>query len=402
MLDSISNIVRETWIVLLEASPWLVVGLLFAGLVRSYLPGDLLTRLIGKVGIGGVFKAALFGAPLPLCSCGVLPTAIGLRRQGLSRPATVSFLIATPQNGVDSLAISYSMLGLPFTIARLVCSLISAVLAGIVTWFVAADEPLPSAQEAEPASSCCCSSKQPAPSVPSCCASEPEPVSSCCSSEEESRTEPERRTSLFAGQRYAFGKLYSELSGWLLIGILIAGVINAFVSPSSLNGVGSNLLVMLLILLVSIPMYICATASTPVAASMLMAGISPGAVLVFLLAGPATNAAGIVLIRREIGSRATAAYLGGLIGSAVGLGLLLDALAGRMQLIPERVGDATGGMIVPHWLAVGSAMLLVGLFIWQRTAPWRSNPETGSPKTPPQGGPDSTVSLQSPAHAPQA
>ena len=196
--------------------------------------------------------------------------------------------------------------------------------------------------------------------------------------------------------------MYSELSGWLLIGIVIAGVINAFVSPSSLNGVDSNLLVMLLILLVSIPMYICATASTPVAASMLMAGISPGAVLVFLLAGPATNAAGIVLIRREIGTRTTVAYLGGLIGSAVGLGLLLDTLAGRMQLIPERVGDAAGGMMVPHWLAVASAMLLVGLFIWQRTAPWRSKPGTGSAMTPPKGGPDSTVSLQSPAHAPQA
>ncbi len=392
MPDSIANIVRETWLVLLEASPWLVVGLVFAGLVRSYLPGDLLTRLIGKTGIGGVFKAALFGAPLPLCSCGVLPTAIGLRRQGLSRPATVSFLVATPQNGVDSLAISYSMLGLPFTVARLVCSLISAVLAGIVTWFVDSEAPKASGARCDSSSSCCC---EPEPeSVPrSCCEPTTAPVSSCCASEGGPKEEPQRADSLVAGQKYAFGKLYSDLSGWLLIGIVIAGVINAFVSPSSLSGIGSNLVVMLLILLVSIPMYICATASTPVTASMLLAGISPGAVLVFLLAGPATNAAGIVLIHREIGTRATVAYLGGLIGSAIGLGLLLDAFSSRLGLIPEQMGEAGGGMLVPHWLAVGSAMLLVGLFIWQKTAKMRGGAGPGQTER--------SVSLQSPVPATQ-
>lgn len=391
MLDSLGNIVLQTWFVLLEASPWLVLGLLFAGLVRSFLPGDLLARLIGKSGVGGVVKASLFGAPLPLCSCGVLPTAIGLRRQGLSRPATVSFLIATPQNGVDSLAISYSMLGLPFTIARLVCSLISSFLAGLVTLLVAPDadgraKKTPASPEAS-----CCESIQTVAQRTSCC--EPQAVSSCCATGNEVPAKDEDRgASLIGGQRYAFGKLYSDLAGWLMLGILIAGVINAFVSPQSLAGSASGLGVMLLILLVSIPMYICATASTPVAASMLVAGVSPGAVLVFLLAGPATNIAGIVLIRREIGTRATAAYLGGLIGSAVGLGLLLDAFAARLGLAGWG-GEGAGGMIVPHWLAVASAMLLVGLFIWHRTAGMRGGSGRGETGR--------TVSLQSPVPATQ-
>jgi hypothetical protein len=174
-----------------------------------------------------------------------------------------------------------------------------------------------------------------------------------------------------------------------MLGILIAGVLNAFVSPQSLAGSASGLGVMLLILLVSIPMYICATASTPVAASMLVAGVSPGAVLVFLLAGPATNIAGIVLVRREIGTRATVAYLGGLIVSAVGLGLLLDAFATQLGLSGWG-GEATGGMIVPHWLAVASAMLLIGLFIWHLTSGIRSDDGTERP-----------VSLQSPTPATQ-
>lgn len=391
MLDSLGNIVLQTWFVLLEASPWLVLGLLFAGLVRSFLPGDLLARLIGKSGVGGVIKASLFGAPLPLCSCGVLPTAIGLRRQGLSRPATVSFLIATPQNGVDSLAISYSMLGLPFTIARLVCSLISSLVAGIVTMMVAPDpEEVPKPKPAA-GGSCCCGNLPTVAQGTSCC--EPQAVSSCCATEDEAPANDEDRgASLIGGQRYAFGKLYSDLSGWLMLGIVIAGVINAFISPQSLAGSASGLGVMLLILLVSIPMYICATASTPVAASMLVAGVSPGAVLVFLLAGPATNIAGIVLIRREIGTRATAAYLGGLIGSAVGLGLLLDAFAARLGLAGWG-GEGAGGMIVPHWLAVASAMLLIGLFIWHRTA--------GMRKGPGRGEPERAVSLQSPVPATQ-
>lgn len=389
MIDALADILRETWFVLLEASPWLVVGLLFAGLVKSFLPGDLLTRMIGKTGVGGVLKATVLGAPLPLCSCGVLPTAIGLRRQGLSRPATVSFLIATPQNGVDSLAISYSMLGLPFTIARLVCSLVSSLFAGIATWLIAPDGAEAAKKPAtETAAPSCCASPPTVAQGTSCC--EPDEVASCCASEPaRDANDGEERVSLISGQRYAFGKLYSDLSGWLMLGIVIAGVINAFVRPESLAGSASGVGVMLLILLVSIPMYICATASTPVAASMLVAGVSPGAVLVFLLAGPATNVAGIVLVRREIGTRATVAYLGGLIVSAVGLGLLLDAFATQLGLSGWG-GEATGGMIVPHWLAVASAMLLIGLFIWHLTSGIRSDDGTERP-----------VSLQSPTPATQ-
>ena len=320
----------------------------------------------------------------------MLPTAIGLRRQGLSRPATVSFLVATPQNGVDSLAISYSMLGLPFTIARLVCSLISSVVAGVATLIVAPDRVLTKAVPAETdaAKSCCTPAPEPA-NAASCC--DPTPFASCCSTEDAlSDDPPSRRVGLLEGQRYAFGKLYSDLASWLMLGIVIAGVLHAFVSPQSLAGSASGFGVMLLILLVSIPMYICATASTPIAASMLVAGISPGAVLVFLLAGPATNIAGIVLIRREIGTRATAAYLGGLIGSAIGLGLLLDAFANRLGLIGSD-GEAVGGLLVPHWRAVGSAMLLVGLYIWKLTGRLRSG-----------GGTEPRVSLQSPAPATQS
>ncbi|MFU8828911.1 MAG: SO_0444 family Cu/Zn efflux transporter, partial [Phycisphaerales bacterium] len=364
------------------------LGLVFAGLVRSLLPGDFLTRLIGRSGVGGVVKAALFGAPLPLCSCGVLPTAIGLRRQGLSKPATVSFLIATPQNGVDSLAISYSLLGLPFTIARLMCSLLSAVVAGLCTHLVTRREVLESSDDDGQTLPACCVGKtvQTGPPVASCCDPVEQPAGP-------SQIATDARPSVIEGQRYAFGKLFRDLSFWLLIGIVVAGVLNALVSPQALGQHATGIVAMLLILLVSIPMYICATASTPIAAAMLAAGVGPGPVLVFLLAGPATNFGSIMLVRAEIGTRATAAYLSGLIVSTIACGLLLDRLWPRLG-----AGDGEGAAgavhLVPHWLAVGSAMLLTGLFIWQRTA-WTREPGRGS-RAPVE------TSLQSPAAAPQS
>jgi hypothetical protein len=322
------NLLNNIWLVFLDTAFWLLIGLLAAGVVKSFIAEDTMKRWVGGHGIGSILRAALFGAPLPLCSCGVLPAAIGLRRAGASKEATVSFLISTPETSIDSVAVTYALMGPVMAIFRPLAALFNAVATGLLTTLVA-DEVIPEKTSSSlAAEKSCCSSETRQPEVvsSSCCStkSEPEHVesrSSCCSSDKAEKPAPNKFMLVLS---YAGAELLDDISTWLAIGIVLAGIMLTFIPPDWLAQWGGGFTAMLVMLVVGVPMYICAVASTPVAAGFLLAGVSPGAVLVFLLVGPATNIASFALLKRELGLKVTGMYLFGLSIFSLMMGLLLE------------------------------------------------------------------------------
>ena len=340
---TLSDIASHTWQLLLDAAPWLVFGLMAAGLARAWLPVDGLGRWLGGRGLRPAVLAALIGAPLPLCSCAVLPAAVELRRGGASREAVAAFLIATPETGLDSVALSYGLLGPFFAIARPIAAVGGAIATGMAMTLLPPDAPA----EAVVATGCCSNT-------------------SCCAGKGAAPAGAARRT--LDGLAFAFSTLFDELAPWLAAGLIAAGITATLMPPEKLGSLGSGLPAMLAMIAIGIPMYICATASTPLAAALLLAGVSPGAVMVFLLVGPATNLAAIAVVRRELGNTASAVYLGGLIVSGLLAGLLTDLVA---PLFFDPVAFHAGAIVESgsEWPGVVATCLLLGLSgrsIWRR------------------------------------
>jgi len=337
---------RNTLEMALISAPWLLLGLVMAGLIRAWVPMHLVGRTLGDHGLGAVTRAALIGAPLPLCSCGTLPAAISLHRSGASRAATTSFLIATPETGVDSVALSWVLLGPFLAIFRPFAAVLSAITAGLL---VGRTEPgktgsIPAIPVPTVATDCC-------------------DTDGCCGDSqtlEKPATDGLWRRTL-DGLGYAFTDLLDDLSLWLLLGIAAAGLVVTLAPPDLLANWGSGLWAMLLVLAISVPMYVCATASTPLAAAMLLAGVSPGTVLVFLLAGPASNLASLALVRRELGGRALTAYLTGVAGVALLLGLGLDwvTTAYDLNVLSGMARPGGGEQDLPALVMVLSLLVLV-------------------------------------------
>lgn len=365
------NLLNNIWLVFLDTAFWLLIGLLAAGFIKSFIAEDTMQRWVGGHGIGAILRAALFGAPLPLCSCGVLPAAIGLHRAGASKEATVSFLISTPETSIDSVAVTYALMGPVMAIFRPFAALVNAVGTGLLTTLVADDkaaEIIPEKPSSETgATSCCSSTKLQTETVTSsCCAHEqPEPVNelqaakSCCSQAKEVKVAPNK---LMLVLSYAGAELLDDIAKWLAFGIVLAGIMLTFIPPDWLAQWGSGLTAMLVMLVVGIPMYICAVASTPVAAGLLLAGVSPGAVLVFLLVGPATNIASFALLKRELGLKVTGIYLFGLSVLSLMMGLLLEWLL-KVQhwQIEASLGEAH--TMLPGVVSWVSAFILIFLAI---------------------------------------
>jgi uncharacterized protein len=374
------SLLTNIWLVFLDTAFWLLIGLLAAGLVKSFIAEDTMQRWVGGHGIGAILRAALFGAPLPLCSCGVLPAAIGLRRAGASKEATVSFLISTPETSIDSVTVTYALMGPVMAIFRPLAALFNAVGTGLLTTLVADDRTTEKPISPEVVETSCCSSKQEKieAAVSSCCStkSKPEPdlalskdVASCCSEKNtessccgESKTERQTQNKLMQALSYAGAELVDDISKWLAFGIVLAGVMLTFIPPGWLTQWGGGLTAMLVMLVVGIPMYICAVASTPVAAGMLLAGVSPGAVLVFLLVGPATNIASFALLKQELGLKVTAVYLFGLSVFSLMMGLLLEwLLQAQNWQIEAALGDAHN--MLPTVVSWASAFILILLAV---------------------------------------
>jgi hypothetical protein len=297
ILHQIGNVIVESWLVLGQMSPYLLFGFLMAGVLSVCFSPEWIERHLGGRGFGPVLKASLLGVPLPLCSCGVIPQAASIRRHGASRAAAISFLISTPQTGVDSIAVTWGLLGPVFAVIRPVAAMLTGLLGGGLVQLFGEKEPLDAAGH---------------PVKPNACAE------SCCA-------DKEKHNVFIRALRFGFLTLPRDLGKSLLLGVCVAGAINAIVPANAWQPyLGGGIVSILVMIALGIPLYVCATASVAFAASLIHAGVSPGAALAFLISGPATNAATIVMTWKLLGKRTVFVYLATIALSAVFCGLAVD------------------------------------------------------------------------------
>ena len=328
------SLINELLSIALSPAPWLLLGLVIAGLIKALMPQHLLRRWMGGGCLSSILRAAVIGMPLPLCSCGAIPTALALHRGGAGRGPTTSFLISTPGVGVDSMLITSVLLGPLMALARVLGALVTAIVTGILVGFTG--------QTALPKST---------------------PVSSCCASkgadDGHAHAHASESTGVIAGLKYAFSDLLDDISSWMFAVLLLAGVLVTFVPPETLVGFSGGLLALILMAVIGIPLYICATAATPVAAGLLLAGISPGMALVFLLAGPVTSLATLAILRREFGSQALAVYLVSILLVTVLIGWVFDQGLAMTGWDPVQQANQVQELLPAsvEWLALGALLL---------------------------------------------
>lgn len=289
------ELINSLLFMLNEMSPYIMLGFFIAGVMHAFIPQRTFARHLSGTGFKAVVKSTLIGIPLPLCSCGVLPTAIGMRRSGASRAASTAFLVATPQTGVDSIAATWSLLGPAFAVIRPIAALVTAVLGGLAVGKAEQD----GEKEAQTAQADCCEV-------------------------EEKRSFSRKCTDAL---RYGYIDLVGSIGGWLVAGLIIAALITVYVPADFFSALGSRpIFSMIAVLIIAIPMYVCATGSIPIAMSLMLKGLSPGTALVLLMAGPAANFASFTLISREMGRKAAAIYLAAIVIGAIAFGLIIDYL----------------------------------------------------------------------------
>ena len=326
-----------------EMAPYLLLGFFIAGLLQ---------------------KAAAIGVPLPLCSCGVIPTTVSLRKEGASHGACTSFLIATPQTGVDSIAATYSLMGLPFAVIRPLAALFTAMFGGWLVNRFGRPTPDPSREGGETCGEkhCCCHHEE-----------EEHEEHCCCHEHEEPAPRPHGRgwgEGLLEAFDYAFVDMMQDVGKWLVVGLLIAALITVAVPSEWLAALHDyKLLNMLIVLAVAIPMYVCATGSIPIAVSLMAKGLTPGAALVLLMAGPAVNSASILVIGKVFGKRTLWLYLLSIIIGAILFGLGIDYLLPQ-DWFAVQAGFANGehcahGLSVMDWVWVAALVLLLINAFWQ-------------------------------------
>ncbi len=317
MVDFLTTAIAETARIFYEGAPYILIGFAIAGLLHEFLPTEIIARHLGRDDPRGIATAAILGAPIPLCSCGVLPAAAALRQKGAARSPTMAFLVSTPETGVDSIALTYGLMGGVMAVVRPIVAVVTALVAGLLSAALPGrDQPLDDTV---------------LDGLPTHTHEHHDPPAIDEEDAQAANSRPPRFASrLRRAVHYGFVDLLDDLSFWLLVGIVLTGVLSAALPDdlfSGALGLDSGILPMLLAILAGIPLYLCASASTPVAAALVAKGLSPGAALVFLLVGPATNAATIAVVGRLLGAARLRIYLGSIIGVALAAGLLLDALA---------------------------------------------------------------------------
>jgi uncharacterized protein len=301
MTEFAKSLAMGFWNTVLEMSPYLLFGFFMAGLLSVLVSKQLVEKHLGGKGIWPVIKASLFGVPLPLCSCSVIPVTMSLRKHGASRGASISFLLSTPQTGVDSIFVTYALLGPVFAIFRPIAAFVTGIVGGMMVNFFG-DSSENNTQENKTCEDECC-----------CAGHKTNPV-----------------TRMF---KYGFITLPRDIGRPMLLGLVAAAFISALVPDGFFaDKLGTGVIPMLVMMLIGIPMYVCATASVPIAAALMMKGLSPGAALVFLMTGPATNAASFVLIWKIMGRAAALTYLAAVAGCALLSGILLDYIISGVAL----------------------------------------------------------------------
>ncbi|MCD6589291.1 MAG: permease [Candidatus Fermentibacteraceae bacterium] len=285
-----TEFVTAVWNTGVALAPSLFLGMLIAGVLHVFVNKDKIYKHMGKPGFRSSLKASLIGVPLPLCSCGVLPAALGLRRDGASKGAAVSFLSSTPQTGVDSIAATWALLGWPVALAKVIAAFVAGVVSGTVVDSFDRENRHISAPRSETA--------------------------------EEKGSIPRRIW------RYAFGTLFRDIYLWLFIGVAVSAIITVFIEPGQLADypVLAGPMGMLAALAIGIPLYVCSVSSVPIAAALVYAGFPVGSALVFLMAGPATNAATMGAVRKSLGKLSFWSYIVTIVVVSLLAGLLLNGL----------------------------------------------------------------------------
>lgn len=310
-----------------EMAIYLVFGFAIAALLHVLFPDSIVRRQLGKGSLASVIKSTAFGLPLPLCSCGVVPVATSLRKSGASKGSVVSFLISTPQIGADSFMITYSLIGWVFAVFRIVAALITALSAGIFINIF-----------------------------------DKERGSKSAINQEAQVDRDGYLNRLKTLPHYMEYELFGSVANYLLLGLIIAGLIGVFIPDDFFKTyLGDSFSSMLLMLLVGMPMYVCASASTPIAASLLMKGISPGAALVFLLTGPATNALNFSTVTKIVGKKSTVIYLTTIAVISLVLGFLLNLFSAHLgmgNIIMHHHHES-----IPQWLKISGSIILFGMFM---------------------------------------
>jgi hypothetical protein len=326
----------ECWLVLGQMAPYLLFGFLVAGVLSVLISPQWVERHLGRRGFAAVLKASVLGVPLPLCSCGVIPVSASLRRHGASRAATTAFLLSTPQTGVDSISITYALLGPVFALFRPIAALLTGLIGGaLVQLFGERDD---TEADHEATSSHC---------------TEP-----CCAGKHSHHVAAR-------ALRYGFVTLPHDIGGALLIGVVVAGLISALVPPKLVEPyIGHGILSIFLMMAVGVPIYVCATGSVPIAAGFIHLGASPGAALAFLIAGPATNAATVTTVWKLLGRRTAALYLLTIAATAVASGLLLDWLVAAVQAALPHLGTHSHVPAEVTWLSSAWATGLLAMLAY--------------------------------------
>lgn len=318
---------------LFQMAPYLLLGFMMAGVLHVFVPTNFFEKHLSKENFKSVLLAGLIGIPLPLCSCGVIPTAISLRKDGASRGATVAFMISTPQIGVDSIIATYSMMGLPFAIVRPIVALLTSIAGGSVTAWFSKDEIIVQQNHTQ-------------------------------------ENEVNSRNKFVELLKYSFVDLVQNIGKWLVIGLIIGTLITVLIPDSFFTDLNlPSIVTMLIVLAVAVPMYVCSTGSIPIAAALIMKGLSPGAALVLLIAGPGVSVASLLVVGKSLGRKQLMFYLFSIIlGSIIG-GLFVDYFLPRewftITSLCESGGHCAmeGSGLTASWIEIISGIILVLLLI---------------------------------------
>ena len=343
----------QFFVIIAQMAPYLLLGFMFAGLLHAFIPTQFYGKYLSKGNFSSVLYATLFGIPLPLCSCGVIPTAMSLRKEGASKASVVSFLIATPQTGIDSILATYGLMGLPFAIVRPLAALVTAVFGGLLSTIFN--------KESGDSAGCV---------------------------KEVKREQRSLMWKLKEAMRYAFVDMMQDIGRYLLLGLVVAALIAALVPEEWFTVFeGNTWASMLLVLCISIPMYICATGSIPIAVALMLKGLTPGAALVLLMAGPACNLASILVVNKVMGRKTLALYLISIILGSVSFGFLVDYLQFHGvvnflgQLIEEKACHHGGPSILSIISGIILSLLLFNALVIARFRNKHKNKKTTSMKT---------------------
>jgi uncharacterized protein len=329
MTDFAKSIAMGFWNTVLEMSPYLLFGFFMAGLLSVLVSKQLVEKHLGGRGLWSVIKASLLGVPLPLCSCSVIPVTMSLRKHGASRGAAVSFLLSTPQTGVDSIFVTYALLGPVFAIFRPIAAFVTGIVGGVMVNIFGDSLENGSQQNQSCEDECCCVGH---------------------------KSNPVMR--IF---KYGFVTLPRDIGRAMLIGLVVAAFISALVPDGFFaDKLGTGIVPMLVMMLLGIPMYVCATASVPIAAALMLKGLSPGAALVFLMTGPATNAASFVLIWKMMGRATAITYLVAVAGCALLSAIILDYIIRAVVF----AHTAYHGWMMPRNIEYISAVVLFIVLIF--------------------------------------